>query len=68
MMEEMMKQCCGADGKPDFEKMMQFMTKCGKQQFSDNELAMMKRFCAQEGMPDMAKMKEMMSKCGCETT
>jgi hypothetical protein len=29
MMEEMMKQCCGAEGKPDFEKMKKFMESCG---------------------------------------
>jgi hypothetical protein len=30
MMSEMMKQCCGDDGMPDFEKMKQFMEQCGK--------------------------------------
>jgi len=29
MMEEMMKQCCGPEGIPDFEKMKKFMEKCG---------------------------------------
>ena len=66
MMQEMIKQCCGATGKPDFEKMKQFMEHCGKQEFSDDEVAMMKQFCSQEGMPDMAKMKELMEKCGCQ--
>ncbi len=65
MMQEMMKQCCGAEGKPDFDKMKQFMEHCGKQEFSDNEIAMMKQCCSQEGMPDMAKMKQMMESCGC---
>lgn len=64
MMEEMMKQCCTADGKPDFEKMKQFMEHCGKQQFSEDELAMMKQFCAHKGMPDVEQMKDMMDKCG----
>jgi hypothetical protein len=29
MMQEMMKQCCGEGGMPDFDKMKQFMEKCG---------------------------------------
>ena len=65
MMNEMMKQCCGDDGKPDFEKMKQFMTECGKGSFGETEIAMMKQFCCQEGMLDFTKMKEMMEKCGC---
>ncbi len=65
MMEEMMKQCCGPDGKPDFEKMKKFMEKCGKTQFGEEESRMMKECCAQEGMPDIEKMKELMEKCGC---
>jgi len=68
MMQEMMKQCCGAAGKPDFEKMKQFMQHCGKQEFSDNDVTMMKQFCGQEGMPNMMKMKELMEKCGCHMT
>ena len=65
MMSEMMKQCCGAEGKPDFDKMKQFMGHCGKQGFSEDDVSMMEKFCSQEGMPDMSKMKEMMEKCGC---
>jgi hypothetical protein len=65
MMEEMMKQCCGDNGKPDFEKMKKFMEKCGKTQFGETEIRMMKECCAQEGMPDFKKMKELMEKCGC---
>ena len=65
MMNEMMEQCCGKEGMPDFEKMKQFMQSCGKKEFSENEMAMMKQFCGQEGMPDFDKMKEMMEKCGC---
>jgi len=65
MMEEMMKQCCGPEGKPDFEKMKKFMEKCSKTQFGEKEIRMMKECCAQEGMPDVGKMKEMMEKCGC---
>lgn len=65
MMSEMMKQCCSAEGKPDFDKMKHFMEQCGKHEFNDKEVDMMKGFCGQEGMPDMAKMKELMEKCGC---
>ncbi len=65
MMEEMMKECCGPEGKPDFEMMKKFMAKCGKTQFGDDEIRMMKECCAQEGMPDVEKMKELMKKCGC---
>ncbi len=65
MMQEMMKQCCIDDGKPDFKKMMQFMESCGKKAFSEDEMAMMKQFCGQEGMPDFEKMKQLMEKCGC---
>jgi hypothetical protein len=62
----MMKQCCATDGKPDFDKMKQFMTDCEKKGFRDEEIAMMKQFCGHEGMPDMEKMKELMEKCGCQ--
>jgi hypothetical protein len=34
-MNEMMKQCCRGDGKPDFDMMKQFMGHCGKSEFSD---------------------------------
>ncbi len=68
MMHEMMKQCCTEEGKPDFEKMKQFMEHCGKQQFSEDELAMMKQFCGQEGMPDSEKTKQLMEKCGCQAS
>ncbi len=33
MMQDMMKQCCRANGKPDFENMKQFMGQCGKGEF-----------------------------------
>ena len=65
MMEEMMKACCGPEGKPDFEKMKTFMEGCGKAQFGEEEIGMMKAFCGQEGMPDAEKMKELMETCGC---
>jgi hypothetical protein len=66
MTDEMMRQCCGAEGKPDFDKMKQFMARCGKQEFGDAEIAMMKKFCGQNRMPDMAKMKDLMAACGCK--
>lgn len=65
MMSEMMKQCCGDDGKPSLEKMKQFMEQCGKKEFHEEHMAMMKEFCAEKGMPDFEKMKAMMEKCGC---
>lgn len=71
MMEDMMKQCCGPEGKPDFEMMKKFMEHCGKTKFGEEEIRMMKECCAQAGMPDFEKMKVMMEKCGChlpETT
>lgn len=61
MMQEMVKQCCTDDGKPDFAKMEQ----CGKQRFSDDELAMLKQCCGREGVPDAEKIKQMMERCGC---
>jgi len=65
MMSEMMKQCCGDDGMPDFEKMKQFMEQCGKKEFNEEQMAMMKAFCAEKDKPDFEKMKAMMEKCGC---
>lgn len=65
MMEEIMKQCCGEGGKPNFEKMKELMEGCGKMQFSEDEIATMKRMCASEDMPDFAKMKQFMERCGC---
>ena len=55
MMHEMMKQCCTEEGKPDFEKMKQFMGHCGKQQFSEDELGMMRQFCARKGCRTLKK-------------
>ncbi len=66
MMNDMMKQCCGDNGKPDFGKMKQFMECCGKTEFSGDQIAMMKEFCCQEGMPNMEKMKKFMDECGCQ--
>ncbi|MDH3671156.1 MAG: hypothetical protein OES46_08305 [Gammaproteobacteria bacterium] len=68
MMSEMMKQCCGKEGMPDFEKMKQFMQSCGKKEFSEDEMAMMKQFCGQEAMPDVENMKQLMEKCGCHVS
>lgn len=66
MMQDMMKQCCAEEGMPDFEKMKQFMERCGKEGFSEDHIAMMKQFCAGKDMPDVEKMKAMMEKCGCK--
>jgi len=68
MMTEMMEQCCTTDGKPDFEKMKQFMEHCGKQGFSEEDKSMMKQFCGQEETPNAEKMQQPMEKCGCHVT
>ncbi len=65
-MAEMMKQCCGEGGMPDFEKMKQFMESCGKKEFSEAETKMMEQCCGKEGMPDPKEMKALMEKCGCK--
>ena len=62
-MNEMMAECCDDDGKLDLNKMKGFMEKCGKQDFSEEELAMMKQFCRPEGKPDAEQMKW----CVCHT-
>jgi hypothetical protein len=61
----MMKECCGPEGRPDFERMKKFMEKFGKMQFGEEEIRMMKECCAQEGVLDIEKMKELMEKCRC---
>jgi hypothetical protein len=65
MKAKMIKQCCGAEGNLDFDKMEQFMEGCGKHEFSDEDISMMKGFCGQEGMPDVSKMMSLMEKCRC---
>ena len=65
MLDEMMKQCCGNDGKLNFEKMKQFMQRCGKTEFGDEQIAMIEQFCGQEGTPSVEKMKALMEKCDC---
>ena len=67
-MNEMMDQCCSGDGKPNFDFMKQFMERCGKSEFTDDDMKKMKQFCCQDGMPDMAEMKQMMESCGCHIT
>ena len=64
-MHEMMKQCCGDDGKPDFAMMKKFMEHCGKDDSTHADLARMHQFCDRVGSPDMAEMKRMMESCGC---
>jgi len=65
MMSQMMTECCGEDGMPDFEKMKRFMKMCGKTEFTDDEIKMMRQFCTQGGKPDAEMMKQFMAKCGC---
>ncbi len=50
-----MKQCSGEGGKPNFEKMKEFMESCGKMQFSEDEVATMKGMCGGEVMPDFCR-------------
>jgi len=64
-MEEMMKHCCGEGGKPDPEKMKQFMESFGKKEFSETQMEMIKQFCCGEGKPNPQEMKAIMEKCGC---
>jgi hypothetical protein len=64
-MNEMMAECCGCNGKPDFDLMKQFMERCGKEEFSEEQIAMMKQFCGPEGKPDAKQMKQFMENCGC---
>ncbi len=73
-MNKIVAECCGDDGKPDLNKMKVFMEKCGKQDFSEEELAMMckttrffleNHFCGPEGRPDAKKMKQFMENRGC---
>ena len=65
MMNEMMKECCGEGGTPDFDKTKTFMEKCGKTQFTEDDIERMRQFCGQAGKPDAEKMKQLMEKCGC---
>ncbi len=64
-MEEMMKHCCGEGGKPDPEKMKQFMESFGKKDFGETQMEMIKQFCCGEGKPNPQEMKAVMEKCGC---
>ena len=64
-MEEMMKHCCGEGGKPDPEKMKQFMEGFGKKEFSEAQMEIIKEFCCGEGKPNPQAMKAVMEKCGC---
>ena len=64
-MNEMMEQCCGSNGKPDFDMMKRFMERSGKEEFSEEQITVMKQFCGQEGMPNKKNMMELMEKCGC---
>ena len=74
MMQEMLSQCCGDDFQPYLYKMKIFMEKGGKQDFSEEELAMMcqitrfyfeNNFCGPEGSPDAMQMQRLFKDCGC---
>ena len=64
-MNEMMAECCGSNGKSDFDLMKRFMERCGKEKFSEEQIAMMKQFCAQESRPDAKQMKQLFEDCEC---
>ncbi len=64
-MNKMMQQCCGSNGKPDFDMMKQFMEHCGKEEFSEQQIAMMRQFCGPDSKPDAKQMKQFMENCGC---
>ena len=65
MMDEMMKQCCGPDGRADVERLKAFMERCGKKEFSIEEFQLMEEFCARDKAPDAAQMRELMDNCRC---
>lgn len=69
MKSDMMQQCCGKDGMPNFEMMKDFMEQQGKKVFSEDDLTRMKKFCTQMDKSDTdceKKMKQMMVLCGCK--
>ena len=61
----MMKGCCDRMGQPNFEKMKNFMERCGKHTFSDEEISTMNQFCAHEDKTDVEKIMAFMERCGC---
>ena len=65
VMRWMMKGCCDRTGKPTFEKMKDFMQRCGKHRFSDEDISAMSQFCAHEDKADFEEMMAFMEKCGC---
>ena len=65
VMQWMTKRCCDQTGKPNFERMQDFMERCGKHGFSDEEVSTMHQFCADEDKADFDKMMAFMEKCGC---
>jgi hypothetical protein len=65
-MNEMMEQCCSGDGRPDFDMMRRFMGRCGKNEFTDDDVEKMTLFCCGKGKPNMSRMKKMMQSCGCQ--
>jgi hypothetical protein len=64
-MEEMMKQCCGEGGKPDPEKMKQFMEGFGKKEFSEAQMEMIHEFCCGGAKVEPQAINALMEKCEC---
>jgi len=76
MINEMMAECCGEDGKPDLNRIKEFMEKCDKQEFTEHELAMMcqstrfnveKSIYGSEGRPGEKQMKQLFGDCNCRS-
>jgi ferritin-like protein len=64
-MEEMMRQCWGEGGRPDPDKMKQFMESFSKKEFSEAQMKMIHEFCWGQDKPDPQTMRALMEKCGC---
>ncbi|MEH6578863.1 MAG: hypothetical protein V7731_17515 [Amphritea sp.] len=64
MKKNMIKQCCDASGKPDYEHIKEFMEQCGKTEFTDEDIKRMKDCCAQRGQLDPEQIKQCLQKCG----
>jgi hypothetical protein len=61
---DMMSQCCGGEGKFDFDKMKAFMERCGKKAFTTGEIEEMKQICCDHAA-FCDKMMQFMKSCGC---
>jgi len=57
-MNEMMKLCCSQDGKPNFEKIKQFMEHCWTQKPAEKESPDSRECSTQEDATGVEKQKE----------